>query len=40
MSIKTILKDLGEIRYKEAWDYQEILFKELLDAKKKSECAK
>lgn len=34
MSIKTILKDLGEIRYKEAWDYQEILFKELLDAKR------
>ncbi len=34
MSIKTNLKDLGEIRYKEAWDYQEVLFKELLDAKR------
>jgi len=34
MSIKTSFKDLGEIRYKEAWDYQEELFKELLDAKR------
>lgn len=34
MPIKTCFKDLGEIRYKEAWDYQEELFKELLDAKR------
>lgn len=34
MSIKASFKDLGEIRYKEAWDYQEKLFKESLDAKR------
>lgn len=37
MSIKTTYKDLGEIRYKEAWDYQEVLFKESLDAKRNNE---
>ncbi|MCG8485188.1 MAG: lipoyl(octanoyl) transferase LipB [Clostridia bacterium] len=27
-------KNLGKIGYQEAWDYQEVLFKELLDAKR------
>lgn len=31
---KTHYKDLGSISYKEAWDYQEILFNELLQAKR------
>jgi len=31
---KTIYRDLGSISYKEAWDYQEILFNELLQAKR------
>lgn len=31
---KTIYKELGSISYKEAWDYQEKLFNELLQAKR------
>jgi len=31
---KTIYKDLGNISYKEAWDYQENLFNSLLQAKR------
>ncbi|MBC34611.1 MAG: lipoate--protein ligase [Bacteroidetes bacterium] len=34
MSVNVEFRDLKEIRYKEAWDYQEVLFKELLDAKR------
>lgn len=34
MERKTIFKDLGNISYKEAWNYQEELFSELLDAKR------
>ncbi len=30
---KVIFKDLGSIDYKEAWDYQEKLFKEIIDIK-------
>jgi lipoyl(octanoyl) transferase len=37
MAKETIYKDLGEIRYQEAWDYQEELFKNSLDAKRKGE---
>ena len=31
---KVVFQDLGLIDYKEAWDYQEKLFKEILDVKK------
>lgn len=34
MERKTIFKDLGNISYKDAWNYQEELFSELLDAKR------
>ena len=30
---KTIFRDLGSIDYKEAWDYQENLFNEVLASK-------
>lgn len=33
---KTIYRNLGSISYKEAWDYQEKLFNELLQAKRES----
>lgn len=33
MEINTIFKDLGKIDYKEAWDYQERLFSEVLNIK-------
>jgi len=33
MSIAVLYKDLGLIDYQEAWDYQEILFHDLLNAK-------
>lgn len=39
MSKQTTYKNLGNISYKEAWDYQEVLFKELLDAKRKEEIS-
>jgi lipoyl(octanoyl) transferase len=32
---KVIFRDLGLIAYKEAWDYQEMLFNEITEAKKK-----
>lgn len=36
---KTLYKNLGTLSYKNAWDYQEKLFTELLDAKRKDEVA-
>jgi len=33
MNRKVIFKDLGNIDYKEAWDYQESLFREVVDKK-------
>jgi len=33
---KTIYRNLGSISYKEAWNYQEILFNELLQAKREN----
>lgn len=33
MAVRVILQDLGKIDYKEAWDYQEKLFKENVDLK-------
>jgi lipoyl(octanoyl) transferase len=33
MSIQVIFKDLGNIDYKEAWDFQENLFKSIIDLK-------
>ncbi|MDP5229964.1 MAG: lipoyl(octanoyl) transferase, partial [Cellulophaga sp.] len=36
MNKKVILKDLGQKDYKETWDYQELLFKEIVDAKIKN----
>lgn len=33
MPVEVILEDLGEIDYKEAWDYQEMLFKGSVDLK-------
>lgn len=36
---QTIYKDLGNISYKESWDYQEVLFKELLDAKREEKLS-
>src|SRR5690554_1426438 len=33
MSAEVILEDLGAIDYKEAWDYQERLFKSIVDLK-------
>ena len=33
MNKKVILKDLGLKEYKETWDYQETLFKSIVDAK-------
>ena len=32
---KVVFQDLGLIDYKEAWDYQEKRFNEILDVKKK-----
>ena len=31
--IKVNVRDLGLMDYKEAWDYQEVLFKEIVDLK-------
>ena len=36
MKNKVIYKDLGEIDYKEAWNYQEKLFNEIVESKKQS----
>jgi lipoyl(octanoyl) transferase len=33
MDKKTIFQDLGRIRYKQAWDYQETLFDSLIQSK-------
>lgn len=33
MSKEAVLEDLGKIRYKEAWDYQEKIFQKLIKAK-------
>ena len=36
MNKKVLLQDLGRKDYKETWDYQEVLFKEILDLKIKN----
>ena len=33
MNKKVLLQDLGNKDYKETWDYQEVLFQEILDIK-------
>jgi lipoyl(octanoyl) transferase len=33
MNRKVIFRDIGNIDYKEAWDYQEVLFREVVDKK-------
>lgn len=40
MKRKTIYKDLGEISYKKAWDYQESLFNELFSTKRENGISK
>lgn len=37
MNKRVTYKDLGSIDYKEAWDYQESLFNEIVEAKRKAE---
>ena len=39
MTQKVVFQDLGQIDYKEAWDYQEKLFQEVIDLKSKNRKA-
>ena len=36
MTQKVVFQDLGQVDYKEAWDYQEKLFQEVIDLKSKN----